>query len=1305
MSDETKNVEDFNAAVNESSSLMGKLEKSIRNTVISKAAYIAKLNEAKKGTKAEADELKNLREAYETNLAVQEEESKITKEIIKQRNLAINSNKRHAKSMGSVSNALKKYTVILGATAFGLEKIISLQLSYDDAIFKSSRTLAAYGRSLGDLASAQKRVGEEASFSKEDFAQFHSAVISTHKGILPTTKAIENLAITLQHKFGGTVALATEALKEFMAIQNEFPRITKNATDALKEFDTGKIDASGLNDAKKQIMILGDQAGLTAKQLIHLSQVMTPPTAAEKKNRELKKSMEEMRQASEQLMLAIASHLAPVMIELAKHADKIGKKIVDVINSMKPWAPVIIPVVTALIALKLAIGGIKMTNDILGFSKWLGSLKGSKKILGSLTSALNINASAFKRHGGQISRPIGPSTRRMSKTIALLNKMKIAMLGVSTATGVAAGAAVLGVAAMAGLVAISIKLNNATKELKETTEDFKNQRTDMKDQFGVGSAEGLKKAREILQGGNQKEIDKLLSAYPKLIKYAKRNSQEEMKKLKTVIAVREAGDALILNYKKEVSYLRNIVKYEQERLNLANALGTMSAQGVEIAYAPMISALEQDMNRSQKFMQEFFGNTQQLFEQYGLDLEGTFDGIDMTKPFEVATKAIPKATQKLETEIDKLQQDRDVAEENGDKGAEDEANAAIAKRQKSMEQMRGQALEYERTRNSLIDARVEKDNAYSKRQEETNSIIESRLSTERQLMESAHFGMGASIDMMQKQVDLAYSKIKAENISAENHKKAIAEKVKAAGLSKEEEAAAIEGLVNAKDAASVQEIANRVGGKNTQIAGELVKRSEEHQKSQQKIMQSQQKVYDLTKEMREGYLDSIREMSSGAGEFEKIIGTQEMGFSQLIDTVKSITGEHTLSTMGSGGAQDRSTTAAGVGTNITGRYNAKGQLLKVLDARGDAADTEEKRNTRYYGNERSKQKHEEMASGEGGSEVGGALAWGEHSEGIRENTKEQVVLLRDIAEKGVKLRGGKISIDPMEAVNESQREGSTSRHGAREKKPLNAGSYFGANIIRNAGNHSQRANPQARASSSGELLASSTSSTPSITNASETAKEIAEKIAKEIAEVAEVVRINEAAREAAMVKAFGGAADNLEKAAKAQDKVTKRITLQTNKNSSVKEKTKARAGGAVKPNAVNPAPEEAAAPFNLFDHQFGGAAGQAAGQAAGPQAAANAPAWGSIERGKMLKGRLGGMKSRNKVGSTRLEGKGPKSRFSKSVSGFSGGSHSGFSGGSHSGFGGNRAEVTIRLEGGLAAKVDAGGDAAVSLENIGKRKN
>ena len=89
----------------------------------------------------------------------------------------------------------------------------------------------------------------------------------------------------------------------------------------------------------------------------------------------------------------------------------------------------------------------------------------------------------------------------------------------------------------------------------------------------------------------------------------------------------------------------------------------------------------------------------------------------------------------------------------------------------------------------------------------------------------------------------------------------------------------------------------------------------------------------------------------------------------------------------------------------------------------------------------------------------------------------------------------------------------------------------------------------------------------------------------------------------------------------------------------------------------------------------------------------------------MLKGRLGGMKSRNKVGSTRLEGKGPKSRFSKSVSGFSGGSHSGFSGGSHSGFGGNRAEVTIRLEGGLAAKVDAGGDAAVSLENIGKRKN
>ena len=61
-----------------------------------------------------------------------------------------------------------------------------------------------------------------------------------------------------------------------------------------------------------------------------------------------------------------------------------------------------------------------------------------------------------------------------------------------------------------------------------------------------------------------------------------------------------------------------------------------------------------------------------------------------------------------------------------------------------------------------------------------------------------------------------------------------------------------------------------------------------YNEQQTKSVEAQQKMYELTKSMREGYLDVIREMSTGMGEFEKIIGTQEMGASQLMNAVQGV---------------------------------------------------------------------------------------------------------------------------------------------------------------------------------------------------------------------------------------------------------------------------------------------------------------------------------------------------------------------------------------------------------------------------------
>jgi hypothetical protein len=114
-----------------------------------------------------------------------------------------------------------------------------------------------------------------------------------------------------------------------------------------------------------------------------------------------------------------------------------------------------------------------------------------------------------------------------------------------------------------------------------------------------------------------------------------------------------------------------------------------------------------------------------------------------------------------------------------------------------------------------------------------------------------------------------------------------------------------------------------------------------HQEYKTKEMQMQQKIYDLTKSIREGYLDAIREMSVGAGEFEKIIGTQEMGVTQLMDAVKDTTGEFKANTMKLGGMQAAAATIAGVGTQLTGQMTTKG--LKFIGG----AD-QESRNQRIY---------------------------------------------------------------------------------------------------------------------------------------------------------------------------------------------------------------------------------------------------------------------------------------------------------------------------------------------------------------------
>lgn len=277
---------------------------------------------------------------------------------------------------------------------------------------------------------------------------------------------------------------------------------------------------------------------------------------------------------------------------------------------------------------------------------------------------------------------------------------------------------------------------------------------------------------------------------------------------------------------------------------------------------------------------------------------------------------------------------------------EDKKNDIMAKRQGIADSLN----KYQQAEGDIVRATISDVEKQIRLQERFTSLYESRLDTERKLMESAQFGLGASVEMMQKQVDLAYQLMQTYAKADKDFQS----RIKTEKLATAEQ---IKRIQNAKTQAEAEDIIKNTIGGSAEQQGILLQYAAKHQEYTKKTMDQQQKIYDLTKDIREGYLDAIREMATGAGEFEKIIGTQDMGVTQLMDSVKGVTGMSKLNTMALGGLQEQSLTKQGVGTEYTGQYTAGGVSFI-------GGQTQEQRNQRIYGFNESRNKLDAIRRGE-----------------------------------------------------------------------------------------------------------------------------------------------------------------------------------------------------------------------------------------------------------------------------------------------------------------------------------------------------
>jgi hypothetical protein len=247
--------------------------------------------------------------------------------------------------------------------------------------------------------------------------------------------------------------------------------------------------------------------------------------------------------------------------------------------------------------------------------------------------------------------------------------------------------------------------------------------------------------------------------------------------------------------------------------------------------------------------------------------------------------------------------------------------------------------------------------------------------------------MGASVKMMQKQVDLSYNNIEAIQKTLSAQEQVTAETVvQGNGLQglndaqKEQAQIIIKNTLNtAKQADTQSGVTSAIdsGLKGLKELG-LTDRQRQmvqttlnqgvgtYNELQTKSLAAQKKIYDLTKDVREGYLDAIREMSFGAGEFEKIIGTQDMGVTQLMASVKDVTGEQKLNTMALGGITDTNTAAGKARTGGFAKYGAGG-----LDFGQITGKAQEDMNTDIHGYQDSINKVNSQGKGEGPTPTAG----------------------------------------------------------------------------------------------------------------------------------------------------------------------------------------------------------------------------------------------------------------------------------------------------------------------------------------------
>jgi len=854
-----KTSDDFKEAVDKQNRILRKLIETEGRSVI----YTQKWRDAMRSAKKEIREAQVFSRNYGKELEkLIKTQKTFTQEIQHAHNL-----------LGRAMGVITGFTTALGGQAIGFRSILDATKKYNAGVFTLSRFQAIAGRSFGNYNKAIESATSNTVLSKNAFLDLAASLNQSYVGIRPNMDAMSDYAQLLQSRVGPNLEMIQKQNQELIQIQKQYPPIFNELTGAelkslVKRAEAGdKFAKKELDNQKALMMIRMEGLGFSQEQTDAALKMMTPLSGEERKMMELGQAYENTAKEAENAMINMGKSVEGALIK----ATEVAQNFYNLLSKFPTVAATVIA----------AFGGIGTALQL------KGAFGGGRMLSGGLT-AMGGGSGALGKMGrmGQF-LPVGRMGARMG----------LAGLGTGLLGGGLAAAGIYG-AYQIGKAGVQYgRAKIGEREQRNNVEEILNS-PKLKGVLGEG---GYKKFKGRGGLNEDKSLEERYKIYRQVVKEVRQEKLKIVgatdKEKNTVVEIQQKYRDVITTQKARVKLAEDTMRLLQSEAQLIKDMGGMASESLLKGIAGVATSGLQAAKAALPATMEAAagGPVADIFKKYGgkltvgggTDQEKAVSAVKQLNEFLTKNKLEQKETDIITSSIKKIE----------------DARLLVSQKENEVYQSTGNLAK----RNyDLVKS--------------TGAAFESRLNTERQLMELTQFGLGASVEMMQKQVDLAQQNI----VSFEGARKKLREIRMEEGKANEEIMDRIESSKTIQEAEAY--ILEKTEGNADQYKA-LINYAKEYQEITEGTMKEKVKILELTKNIREGYLDAIRSMAIGAGEFTKIIGNQERGTSQLFKTIKKATGE-VRGTMGAGGLVN---TKASTAAQLMG-FEARKSIAGAYDA-------------------------------------------------------------------------------------------------------------------------------------------------------------------------------------------------------------------------------------------------------------------------------------------------------------------------------------------------------------------------------------